>query len=183
MRRLIEMKRWMLGILSTTVLAALGAAAHASTIPIFEDTGTLLGAGIVGNVHSFNVSSAGFYQAALVDFSIPEPINDITFSVFSTSAYKGRTAGPGSLGFKATAPGRHFISVFGVTGPSGVGRYGIEVSAMPSAAAAGAPLPAVPLPPAVLLFAGSLAALAAVGRRARVEAAPRETEASPDTSV
>jgi len=182
MRRRSEMKRRMLGILSTIVLAVLGAAAHASTIPIFEDTGALIGAGIVGKVHSFNVSSAGYYNAALVDFSIPEPINDITLSVFSTSAYKGQTAGPGSLGFQA-APGLHFISVFGVPGPSGAGRYGIEVFAMPSAATAAAPLPAVPLPPAVLLFAGSLAALAAVGRRARVETAPRETEASPDTSV
>lgn len=176
MEGLIETKRWMLRLLNTTLLAVLGAAAHASTVPIFEDTGALAGAGIAGKVHSFEITSAGYYETNLVDFSIPEPISSISVSVFTPSMLKGQMTGPGTLGFQAT-PGRHFISVFGTPGPSGAGSYGFEV------AAAAAPLPAVPLPPAVLLFAGSLVALAAVGRRGRVDSAPHETVVSPDSSV
>ena len=144
-------------LLGLVVLTANVGIANAAIVPILEDAGILIGPGVDGNVHRFEVVSPGTYRATLTDFSFPESADSMAFMIATSSDFLGGALTPGSIVFNAAA-GTHFMNVFGQPGSlTNVANYGVQIQA-------------TPLPTAAIMFAGSLVALVAVGRRLRGQA-------------
>jgi hypothetical protein len=115
-------------------------------------------------VSRFEISKPGTYRATLADFGFPEGFRQIGLAITSfvggTSAL-GSVQGSGSFDFTAALPGTYYAALLGRSGETyGMGLYGVQVADYSTASP-------VPLPPAVLLFASSIALFAACGRGGR----------------
>jgi hypothetical protein len=147
-------KRILLGLF---LLLAQTGAVSAGMVPLFQDSGVLTGPGWDGNTHSFEIPASGVYRATVTDFGFPNPADALGFMVATSSQLLASSSAAGSVRFQAD-PGMHFLNVFGQpAGAMPVANYGVQVQALP-------------LPPAAVLFAGSLVALVAVGRHLRGQA-------------
>ena len=134
---------------------------------------------------SFDIDTAGTYEATVTDFEFPEPLKKSVLFITDGMEWSDTLFGPGSLTFEAD-PGEYYVSYFALAGTSfgrehghwhkehrgghwgddhhwehgsmHMGNYGIEIALV-------TPASPVPLPAAAWLFGSGLLGLTGVGLR------------------
>lgn len=160
--------KWKLGRGFKMAMAGLllwaGVEGAQAAMTVYEDVGFLTTQLAHNTPESFSITTAGSYQARLVDFTFPESFKKLELSILGGSPVAlhevARLTGPGELIFDAT-PGSYWAAVFGQTGAVlGIGLYGIQIESLTAAV----PTP-VPLPAGVWLLGSVLGSLAVFYRR------------------
>ena len=142
--------------LAMVLLCSLALAARASTITSFATTGFVIGSDTL-NV-AFTVAEPGTYKAIIEDFDpINNPFAKLLFAITTTSplGVEGVVDGAGDMGmftFIGDPDANYVANIAAVTGASGIGLFGAEVSL-------------IPIPPSLLLLGSGLLGLVVMRRR------------------
>jgi hypothetical protein len=139
------------------LFAGAGNPANASTTPVLDYVGTIVGPA-AGESTSFTIAAAGSYTATLTDLTFfpGASFGTIALGISTSSHLFGSTflvspSANDSASFTFTAsPGKYFSNVAATC--TGLCSYGISITA-------------VPLPPAIFLFGSSIIGLMLIARR------------------
>jgi hypothetical protein len=140
--------------LAILLIASLALAAEASTVA-FSQTGFVIGSETINE--GFTVPVAGQYKAIIWDFDTPGEFDTLLFAITTTSplGFIDSVDGAGGTAmFTFTAaPGINYsANIAAITGTTGIGLFGAEVSL-------------IPIPPSLLLLGSGLLGLVVMRRR------------------
>lgn len=139
------------------LLLGTGSLSSASTTPIFEHVGTIIGPADAESA-PFTIAAPGSYMATITDLTFfpGASFGTVALGISTSSQLFGSTflvspSANDSASFTFTAtPGQYFSNVLATC--AGLCSYGVEITA-------------VPLPPALLLFGTGIIGMVMVGRR------------------
>jgi len=151
----VLMKRFIKFLTLAVVLLCSMALAQASTITPFSITNIVIDSNTINN--PFTVPESGTYKAVIQDFSPSNAFDTLVFAITTTSplGFEGIVNGAGGSGmftFVGDPMVNYVANIAAVTGASGIGLFGAEVSL-------------IPIPPSLLLLGSGLLGLVVIRRR------------------